>query len=728
MKKTILFIIALTLLLSFSSAKAETKTFIREYTYQAIDIDNRDMIEIIALQHVKRLLLEELGTYLESETEVKNFQLTQDQVTAWTAGIVSTKIIEHKWDGKTYWVKARMEADPDDVTRKVDNLRNDKQKTRELELLKKKMDEQLATNEQLRKEIEANKADKAKIALYKNNISEIESSRLVQEAHRLSDNNKHEEAIELAGRALQVTSNPAYQLYAYAARGYFFFRLGDYNQAIKEYTAAIGLDDKDALLYSGRGKAFRYLNKLNEAIKDYNKAIELEPSAYDFFNRGMSYAGLGNNKQAIKDYTMAINLNPKYADAYLARGFSYSRAFKHEQAISDMNAAINLDPQYVEAYSYRGQVFTKLGEFAQAIKDYDKAISLDAKKEDYYIFRGVAYGHMKNHQQAIIDFNNAIALNPKNSFCYAARAISYMYLNDFQKALPDLDRAAELDPDDETHYNVRGMCYGSLNEYDKAINDFTKAIEMNPKYVEAYKNRSVAYEKIGKKAQAEQDFRTAENLEQQITKEREALKLKEMVQEAEALFRNRNYEEAAKIYSKAISLSPNNVLLYRDRSRAYSLLSDHENAINDLNKAIDINPRSADLYMWRGHAYGSLGDHYMAKENYSQAIRLVPNHSDAYYYRGWIKQGEGDKRGALADFNKGCKLGNKEACERASNLKKEMSKSGNMNRLKDRTQADNAETETEAKLNKSIMYQEGAWCISRDKDGNAVLSNMGCAR
>ena len=95
MKKTILLIIALTLLLSFSSAKAETKTFVREYTYQAIDIDNRDMIEIIALQHVKRLLLEELGTYLESETEVKNFQLTQDQVTAWTAGIVSTKIIDY---------------------------------------------------------------------------------------------------------------------------------------------------------------------------------------------------------------------------------------------------------------------------------------------------------------------------------------------------------------------------------------------------------------------------------------------------------------------------------------------------------------------------------------------------------------------------------------------------------------------------------------------------------
>ena len=143
-----------------------------------------------------------------------------------------------------------------------------------------------------------------------------------------------------------------------------------------------------------------------------------------------------------------------------------------------------------------------------------------------------------------------------------------------------------------------------------------------------------------------------------------------------------------------------------------------------LNKAIEINPRSADLYMWRGHAYGGVGDHYMAKANYSQAIRLVPNNSHAYFYRGWVKQNEGDNQGALADFKKSCKLGNKEACERASKLKKEMSVSGHKNRMKDVTQADNVGTESN--FNKNIMYQEGAWCISKDKDGNAVLSNLGC--
>jgi hypothetical protein len=48
---------------------------------------------------VKRILLEELGTYLESHTEIVNFQLRKDQITAFTAGVVQTQILKEKWDG-----------------------------------------------------------------------------------------------------------------------------------------------------------------------------------------------------------------------------------------------------------------------------------------------------------------------------------------------------------------------------------------------------------------------------------------------------------------------------------------------------------------------------------------------------------------------------------------------------------------------------------------------------
>ncbi|KAF0123669.1 MAG: hypothetical protein FD151_158 [bacterium] len=41
--------------------------------------------------------------------------------------------MKETWDGKTYWLKAKIEADPDEVIKSVDSLRKDHQKTKELE-------------------------------------------------------------------------------------------------------------------------------------------------------------------------------------------------------------------------------------------------------------------------------------------------------------------------------------------------------------------------------------------------------------------------------------------------------------------------------------------------------------------------------------------------------------------------------------------------------------------
>jgi len=114
-------------------AFAETKSFIKEYTYQASEFDSKASSRILALNQVKRLLLEELGTYLISETEVKDYQMTKDQVSILTAGIVSAEILQEKWNGMTYYIKAKISADPEQVTKSLNELRADKQKTKELE-------------------------------------------------------------------------------------------------------------------------------------------------------------------------------------------------------------------------------------------------------------------------------------------------------------------------------------------------------------------------------------------------------------------------------------------------------------------------------------------------------------------------------------------------------------------------------------------------------------------
>jgi len=123
-------LLAIILLIAASPCLAAIKVFEREYTYQASEADSKLSSRTVSLAEVKRLLLEELGTYLESVTEVKNFQLTKDQITALTAGIVRVEVLDERWDGKTYWLKARVAADPDEVAKSLDSLRKDREKAK----------------------------------------------------------------------------------------------------------------------------------------------------------------------------------------------------------------------------------------------------------------------------------------------------------------------------------------------------------------------------------------------------------------------------------------------------------------------------------------------------------------------------------------------------------------------------------------------------------------------
>jgi len=151
------FVLSMALIFFFIMANfifAEAKVFVEEYIYQASEADSKISSRVIALEQVKRLLLEKLGTYLESETDVKNFHLTKDEIVILTSGIVSAEIIDESWDGKTYYLKAKISADPKDVANSIDKLRQNHRKMKELEEGRKKADELLKEAERPKRELE----------------------------------------------------------------------------------------------------------------------------------------------------------------------------------------------------------------------------------------------------------------------------------------------------------------------------------------------------------------------------------------------------------------------------------------------------------------------------------------------------------------------------------------------------------------------------------------------
>ncbi|MBS1489197.1 MAG: hypothetical protein JSS93_01595 [Bacteroidetes bacterium] len=106
---------------------AQKKTFIREYYYKASETDSKVSSRQKALTEVKAMLIEELGTYVESYVNHvvtdKNGVITKDfftnEIKTLSTGITETKILEERWDGYEYYIKAEIIADPEEVLRRI---------------------------------------------------------------------------------------------------------------------------------------------------------------------------------------------------------------------------------------------------------------------------------------------------------------------------------------------------------------------------------------------------------------------------------------------------------------------------------------------------------------------------------------------------------------------------------------------------------------------------------
>ena len=329
-------------------AFAEPKTFEKEYTYQAGDDDSKNSSRVCALREVKRLILEEIGAYLESKTEVKDFQLTSDQVVMFTAGVVRTEVLAEKWDGRVFYLKARVAADPDEVARSIDRLRRDGEKTRELEDLRKNVAALMAENDRLKHEMaSASDADKDAIAAaYEKNVGEL--------------------------NALE-----------WFERGYASEIAGNCREAIKAYDRAIRLSADYAPAYNNRGKCYARLGDYARAAKDLDRAVALGPGIATIrYNRGNVNSRLGRHKRALADFSDAVALDPNFAMAYNNRGNVYVRLRDHQRALADFDKAVSLDPNFAAAYYNRGNMYDRLGNRQQAIQDLATAARLGHRKAD----------------------------------------------------------------------------------------------------------------------------------------------------------------------------------------------------------------------------------------------------------------------------------------------------------------------------------------------------------
>jgi superkiller protein 3 len=447
-------IISYTLLIAISLPLfAETKSFIREYTYIATEADSKITARAIALDQVKRMVLEEVGIYLQSEMqttkEEKNGvynELTKQQTQSITAGITETKIIEEKWDGKNYYIKASITVDPDEVTKHIARIVADKGKLKELEEVERKADEALSEIRQLRVELESTKSENEQLAKQKEYVvasNNLSATDWFQKGYNAAELKEDDNAILYFQKSIELdptTSKAYYNL------GILYDNKGNLDEAIRLYEKAIAVDPRNSKAYNNLGIACKAKGNLDKAIQLYEKAIDLSPQDPEAYNNlGTAYQNRGNLNKAIQFYRKAIEIDPQDAVAYYNLGRTYVDKRNFDKAIHLFEKAIKLNPQYSKAYLGLGTAYQAKGNLDKAIQFYQEAIELNPQLFEAHLGLGNSYRSKDEPDKAVLSYKKAIELNPQSSEAYWLLGCAYAAGNDNPDSMIEsIRKAAQL--------------------------------------------------------------------------------------------------------------------------------------------------------------------------------------------------------------------------------------------------------------------------------------------
>lgn len=97
----------------------DDKTFIREYTYNVSDDDSKNSARSKAIQQIKILLSEEIGTHIESSLNMttasnnsSSLTTIKEEINSLSVAITHLNILQENWNGKEFYIKASVRVNP----------------------------------------------------------------------------------------------------------------------------------------------------------------------------------------------------------------------------------------------------------------------------------------------------------------------------------------------------------------------------------------------------------------------------------------------------------------------------------------------------------------------------------------------------------------------------------------------------------------------------------------
>lgn len=284
-----------------------------------------------------------------------------------------------------------------------------------------------------------------------------------------------------------------------------------YNKDIRDISAKINKDPKNAELYYRRGNTFYYLEKFKDAILDFQTAVLLNEKNAVYHNiLGETYLRLdsADSRSAMEHFDKAIQINGNYSEAKLNKGRLLLARQDYENAKKIFTEISNQSENGDKGYLYLGICAKETKDTLTALKYFEKSTVVNPDNIDASLQIANIYLY-KMDPLSLKYFDKVLAKEEYNYEALYGKGLYYQKNNQLDAALKLYDRVREINPAHKLAVYNSAVVYVLKNNIDKAFDYCEKLLDIDGRNANALALKGYCNEQRGNKKAALQDYKAA---------------------------------------------------------------------------------------------------------------------------------------------------------------------------------------------------------------------------
>jgi Tfp pilus assembly protein PilF len=350
--------------------------------------------------------------------------------------------------------------------------------------------------------------------------------------------------------------------------------------------------------------------KYEVAVEAFNKAIAADPKDYTaHFNLALAYGFLHKDAEAIAEYRKTLDMKPGLYEAQLNGGMLLIRQKQPAEALPLLAAAVAQRPQEFRPRYYLAESQLQTGDQAKAEENFHTVLEADPKSAGAHLGYARALARQQKLGEAAPHFREAARLDP--DFRDGLLELADLYERNHQTA-EALALYREF-PDNPAVQEHVGELMLESKQYADAIPRLQAAFDKSP--TQANRVALAAAYLFNRELE-----RALPLLEQAVAAEPGDYEVRMMY--ARALRDRKQYPAAARQFSEALKVKPNEVAAWSDLAGMLYLMNDYPQSLAAYDRARELGQDTAGNWFFRAIILDKLKQLKPAAEAYQKFLAL----------------------------------------------------------------------------------------------------------